>query len=1403
MAIFRGTTGTGSSDNTIVSAVTEQAGIATTKASEASASATTASTSASSANFSAVTAAAKASEASSDAASADLQRLLCVGLKLETYDVAQEALVSANAAEASANTANSSAVQTVAGSNTQVVGVYNNIANVNTVAGVNTDVTTVAGISSDVTTVAADASDIGTVSTNIANVNNVGNNIANVNAVHGNASNINTVAADGTDIGTVATNIANVNTVAGISSTVTTVAGLESKMDTVIADASDIGAVAGNIGDITAVAGINSDVDTVAGIAAKVTTVADNITDVQNADTNAANAASSASNASASATSASNSATTATTKATEASNSATAASNSATTATTKASQAAGSATTAGTSASTATTKASEASASATTATTKAGEAASSASAASGSATTATTKAAEADVSATSAATSATKSSNAASTWNNFYNSYLGVADAQPSVDVLGNAIVAGALYYDTGAGSNTVGLYVYNGSSWVYSTNYNNVTAPYSLAQDLATNGNDINFGDNAKAKFGASNDLQIYHDGSNSYIKDAGVGNLLVLANDFRIRNASGNEDMLQVNQDGQVKISYDGSTKLVTTSTGIDVTGDIVLGDNNPSITLNDSSIANLQHIIKSTSNKLQISTDPNGVHSSSRIEFLVDNTERMQVTHTGIDVIGTATMDGLVVDGGATTTLKAGGFTANSETVLELAENRDGSNNLHYGFKFKNDGAGDNNFHLLRHSNSTTGNKALSVGRDTGDISFYEDTGTTPKFFWDASAESLGIGTTSPAQELHVVSSGESDIRLQGSNSANHLDIFHNASDFGLWGTGTQQLKLATNNTERLRIDSSGNVGIGTSSPNQLLSLNTTAATARGISIDQAGVERVKLLYTNSSGSFDINNTTAGYTSFSNNGSERMRIDSSGNVRIGTTAPQTSAKFNLRRNGTNIEFGHGNRTSGYYGTLGAQFNNGHPYMGFSCDADDSNNTFTTRGFKGNALIGTTTGDLTFNQITSASASGQTPTERMRIDSSGNVLVGTTTTDIADATSATGIVLNNGGWYEGSRDGGTVGYFNRLSSNGEIVSFRKDGAPVGSINSYAGTRLGIGSNGVSGAVFGQNAVIPATSGTTLVNNAYDLGTSSYKWKDLHLSGGVKGTNLTLSGNGSSEHARIDTSGNVLVGQTSTGDYTTTAGSSLRASGFSTHTRDGGDVLLLNRLTSDGSILQFRKDNSTVGSIGSIAGGIEVTAPTYLVLGCDDTGIRIASNEYVLPYNPSTDALKDGTVSLGVASSRFKDLYLSGGVHLGGTGSANKLDDYEEGTWTPILYGDTSGVSSPLSFGAVSSSYTKVGRLVHFTAYITNVVASGHSLTGEFRIAGLPFASTKHSPIDSITYADLFSFDETDTTVGGYVSSGNTFISVRKGSSKGAVSTSELDNSNVRDLIISGTYVA
>ena len=89
----------------------------------------------------------------------------------------------------------------------------------------------------------------------------------------------------------------------------------------------------------------------------------------------------------------------------------------------------------------------------------------------------------------------------------------------------------------------------------------------------------DILLGDNKKAIFGAGSDLQIYHDGSHSYISDQGTGDLRFLAsNSFVFKKADGSANMITATADGNVGLSYGGSQKLSTTATGIDVTGTAV---------------------------------------------------------------------------------------------------------------------------------------------------------------------------------------------------------------------------------------------------------------------------------------------------------------------------------------------------------------------------------------------------------------------------------------------------------------------------------------------------------------------------------------------------------------------------------------------------------------------------------------------------------------------------------------------------------------------------------------------------------------------------------------------------------------------------------------------------------
>ena len=92
-----------------------------------------------------------------------------------------------------------------------------------------------------------------------------------------------------------------------------------------------------------------------------------------------------------------------------------------------------------------------------------------------------------------------------------------------------------------------------------------------------------------------------------------------------------------------------------------------------------------------------------------------------------------------------------------------------------------------------------------------------------------------------------------------------------------------------------------------------------------------------------------------------------------------------------------------------------------------------------------------------------------------------------------------------------------------------------------------------------------------------------------------------------------------------------------------------------------------------------------------------------------------------------DNTVDLGASSTRFKDLYLSGGAYIGGTGSANFLDDYEEGTFSHTVsnFGGTRDTT-------YQGGYTKIGDKVFITGA---VIYSSGTVTATTALFGLPFA--------------------------------------------------------------------
>jgi hypothetical protein len=155
---------------------------------------------------------------------------------------------------------------------------------------------------------------------------------------------------------------------------------------------------------------------------------------------------------------------------------------------------------------------------------------------------------------------------------------------------------------------------------------------------------------------------------------------------------------------------------------------------------------------------------------------------------------------------------------------------------------------------------------------------------------------------------------------------------------------------------------------------------------------------------------------------------------------------------------------------------------------------------------------------------------------------------------------------------------------------------------------------------------------------------------------------------------------------------------------------------------ITIDRKSTDGTIAEFRKDGTAVGSIATSSGRTSIGS------GTNASGVRFDGSGLTPFYN---NAVADGTVDLGYSGGRFNNVYLSGGVYLGGLIGANKLDDYEEGTWSPGLSGG--GGDASMASGTVGF-YTKVGNLVHVTGTIL-IAGNGSNANNTTKITGLPFA--------------------------------------------------------------------
>jgi hypothetical protein len=322
------------------------------------------------------------------------------------------------------------------------------------------------------------------------------------------------------------------------------------------------------------------------------------------------------------------------------------------------------------------------------------------------------------------------------------------------------------------------------------------------------------------------------------------------------------------------------------------------------------------------------------------------------------------------------------------------------------------------------------------------------------------------------------------------------------------------------------------------------------------------------------------------------------------------------------------------------------------------------------------GGSITGLT--ELSTGTFTSTGIDDNATSTAITIDSTGNVGIGT-----ASPSSALSVATNGGVWTTSSSDGVGINY---NSGNANISTYL------------------------------DNSTLQIGAGVTQKNGIKIYGQTGGNRIELQVAG--------------SERARIDSSGNLLVGTTNLTAYATSTDTGFSVFSNGTITSSTSATSAIFNTLNDGSIVQLRKDGSTVGSIGAEGGDLVIGTGSTAGLQFND------ATPTIRPWNMSANTRTDGVCDLGYSNSRFKDLYLSGGVYLGGTGAANKLDSYEEGTWTPE-YGGLN-VTGSATYEIRTGTYTKIGNTVHVECFIKWTGHSGSA--GNAVIKGLPFAISGRS---------------------------------------------------------------
>ena len=233
-------------------------------------------------------------------------------------------------------------------------------------------------------------------------------------------------------------------------------------------------------------------------------------------------------------------------------------------------------------------------------------------------------------------------------------------------------------------------------------------------------------------------------------------------------------------------------------------------------------------------------------------------------------------------------------------------------------------------------------------------------------------------------------------------------------------------------------------------------------------------------------------------------------------------------------------------------------------------------------------------------------------------------------------------------------------------------------------------------GNTTIAGTISSGDVEISDTSPLLTLKKSDETGRQS---KLQHASGITKISSRNNASNGlisfegftssaTQEYARFDSSGDLIVGGTSSGANDAV---SISNTGYIQAIINGDTAGYFNRRTSDGEIIRLQKDGSTVGTIGTVSGSLAV--------GGGDVFLEFnATSNVIQPMSSVTGGASNGVVDLGATLRKFKDLHLSGTANLDKIRIANTSDASLSSTDHAIQIGTTSGQNLIIDNNEVNS---------------------------------------------------------------------------------------------------------